>query len=89
MASPLHAARRRLRAVAAALGAAGESVLELDDIEEQLKEAQAQAAEAQQRVAELSAARDAALGKPTPLEEYMLDKDGYVSASCPRDVPPL
>ena len=31
----------------------------------------------------------AALGKPTPLEEYMLDKDGYVSASCPRDVPPL
>ena len=75
--------------MAAALGVAGESVLELDDIEEQLKEAQAQAAEAQQRVAELSAARDAALGKPTPLEEYMLDKDGYVSASCPRDVPPL
>ena len=79
--------------MAAALGVAGESVLELDDIEEQLKEAQAQAAEAQQRVAELSAARDAALGKPTPWEEYMLDKDGYVStltaAALGTDVPPL
>jgi hypothetical protein len=71
--------RRRLRATAVGLGAADVgSAVDLDDLEEQLKQAQEVAAEAQKRVVALTAERDAALGKPTPLEQYMLDKDGYI-----------
>eukprot|EP01048_Picozoa_sp_COSAG05_P003909 COSAG05_NODE_192_length_14608_cov_6.266386_10_plen_257_part_00 len=74
---------RRLRVVAAGIGAAASGATDsssqaLSRIDAELELAEAQARGLLKRIAQLSSAKDELMGKPTPMEQYMFDKDGYI-----------
>jgi hypothetical protein len=75
---PSRRARRRLAAVADGVGAAVSADSELAAVDAELQAAQSEARALQKRIAQLSSKKDLMVGKPTPMEQYMLDKDGYI-----------
>jgi phage-related minor tail protein len=68
--------RRRLEQLVVGIGAAASS--DLDAVEEELEAALAEQHAVTKRVAALTKQKDELLQKPTPMEAYSFDKDGYI-----------